>query len=215
MSKNNIKQPYFLVNDLETLRVLTDPLRLQILDVLNQEPQTVNQVAEKLGLSSSRLYYHFNKLEEHGLIIVVETRMVNNMVEKLYWVAADEIEFDKDLLSFSLEDGQDNLIKIILSSLDAIREDVIRSLQARRFDLEQGAKSIPRDMIVTSVKKKIKDETYQQFVQRFKALLDDYSALEDVEGTGEDINVYNFACYLYPSFYYQKERVNQERNEGQ
>ena len=44
-------------------------------------PPAVNQVAGKLGLSNSRLYYHFNLLEKHGLIEVVETHMVNNNQE--------------------------------------------------------------------------------------------------------------------------------------
>ncbi len=203
MSHNLEKKPVFIVEDLETLRVLTDPLRLQILEVLNQKPQTVGEVADKLGLASSRLYYHFNMLEEHGLIEVVETRMVSNMIEKLYWVTAEEIEFNKELLNFSLEEGQENLVKIITLSLDSVREDMMRSLQARKYNLDQGAKEIPRDMILINHKKRLKDETFQRFAKRLKNLIEELAETPEEDSGGEDVNVYSLACYLYPSFYYE------------
>lgn len=213
MEEQYQKQPVLIIEDLETLKVLTDPLRLQILEVLNQAPQTVNQVAEKLGLSSSRLYYHFNQLEAHGLIRVVETRTVNNIIEKWYWVMAEEIEFDKDLLNFSLESGQENIVKIIISSLESVREDMTRSLQARKYNLDQGAKRFSREVILTNIKKRLKHDTYLAFAKRFKDLMDEFSKIPDEPANGENINVYSLACYLYPSYYYENEGNHQEEKE--
>ncbi len=210
MNENLRKDPVFVVDDLETLRVLTDPLRLQILEVLNQKPQTVGQVAEKLGLASSRLYYHFNLLEEHGLIQVVETRTVSNMIEKLYWVTAEEIEFNTDLLNFSLDSGQENIAKIITSALDSVREDMMRSLQARKYNLAQGEKAFPREMIMTNTKKRLKDDDFQPFAERIKALIEEFSELPEEEVEAEDVTVYSMACFLYPSFYYEDGIENKE-----
>ena len=67
--------PVITISDLDTLKVVSDPFRVQILEVLVHEPQTVNQVAEKMGLAPSKLYYHFNMLEKHGLIQVVDTTL--------------------------------------------------------------------------------------------------------------------------------------------
>jgi DNA-binding transcriptional ArsR family regulator len=213
MNKNLKKKPVFVVQDLETLRVLTDPLRLQILEVLNREPQqTVGQVAEKLGLASSRLYYHFNMLEEHGLIEVVETRTVSNMIEKLYGVTAEEIEFNKELLNFSLESGKENIVKIIASSLDSVREDMMRSLQARKYNLERGEKEFPREMTLINTKKRLKDEAFQAFTERIKKLLNEFGDMPEEEEGGEDVNVYSLACYLYPSFYYEDGTENKGIN---
>ena len=47
-------QPLFVIKDLETLKVITDPLRFQILEILGEEPQTVKSVADKLGMTSNR-----------------------------------------------------------------------------------------------------------------------------------------------------------------
>lgn len=204
-NSNDTPDPIFYINDLDTLRVLTDPLRLQILEVLSQEPQTVNQVASKLGLSGSRLYYHFNMLEEHGLIKVVETRTVNNIIEKVFWVTAEEIEIDKEMLSFSAESGQDNIIQVMQSTVEALREDLIRSLQARKYHLAMGAEPNPREIVMINLQKKLKDETYRKFLKRLKALIKEFDDLEEEKGKGKDINMFNLSCYLYPSFYYDQE----------
>jgi DNA-binding transcriptional ArsR family regulator len=58
------------------VKTIADPLRNQIFESLILQPPTVRQIAEKLGLSPKRLYYHVRLLETHGLIQVVETRVV-------------------------------------------------------------------------------------------------------------------------------------------
>lgn len=197
------RKPVLLIEDLETLRIITDPLRLQIIDILSAKPMTINQVANQLGLSSSRLYYHFNLLEERGLIEVVETRMVNNLMEKRYWLAAEEIEIDKVLLDFSSGKARENLVSVVTSSLEAIRSEILRSLQARSFNLEQGARPIPRDMIINSLRKRLSDETYQKFIKRLQSLIKEFSELPEETGSGDDINYFSLACFLYPNFYYE------------
>jgi len=194
------KQPVFIINDLETLKVMTDPLHLQIFELLNPEPQTVNQVAQKMGTSGSRLYYHFSLMESVGLVRVVETRQVNNIIEKVFWVTAEDIEIDRDLMNFSSKSGQDNIVRFMLSSLDATREDILRSLQARSKALEHGAPAHPRKMVVQKIKKQLKDETYNQFVEELKILLKTFDDLPDEDDGMEQTSVYTVACYLYPSF---------------
>ena len=210
MAEKNLRKALFMVSDLETLRVLTDPLRLQILEVLDSHPQTVNQVAELLGHSSSRLYYHFNMLEKHGLIEVVETRMVNNILEKIYWLTAEDIEIDHSLLEFSREGVQEGLVNLISSSLEATRNEMLRSLQARSYQLNHGAQPIPRNIIIQSTRKRLTDGTYQAFLKKVQGLLKEFSELPEETGSGEDINTFSLACYLYPNFYYeQKENQNE------
>jgi DNA-binding transcriptional ArsR family regulator len=211
MGEKRQRKPMFIIEDLETLKVLTDPLRMQILVLLDPEPQTVNQVAEKLGLSSSRLYYHFNMLEDHGLIEVIQTRTINNMIEKLYWVTAEDIDINKELLNFSSETGQENITNMISSSLEVIREDIMRSLQARKFHLEQGGKPNPRNMIMVNSKKRLKDKIYQQFITRLNAFIKEFNELPEETESGEDVNIFSLACYLYPSFYFDEESDKKER----
>jgi DNA-binding transcriptional ArsR family regulator len=205
MDINEQKLPVLIIKDLETLKVLTDPLRLQIIEVLAPEPQTVNQIAHQLGLSGSRLYYHFHMLEASGFIRVVETRMVNNIMEKIYWITADTFDIDKDLLNFTSEAGHENITRVVTASLDATREDILRSLQARRFELDYGAKPDPRAMVIRKIKKRLRAATYQHFVDAFNVLIKDFSDLPDEEGEEGEVSYYAVACFLYPSFAYSEE----------
>jgi hypothetical protein len=199
------KLPVLTIKDLETLKVLTDPLRLQIIEALAPEPQTVTQVAQQLGLSASRLYYHFHLLESSDLIRVVETRMVSNILEKIYWITADNFDVDKDLLNFTSDAGLENITRVITASVDATREDILRSLQARRFELDHGAKPNPRDMVIKKIKKRLRTATYQHFVDVFSALMQEFSDLPDEFGEEGEVRCYGVACFLYPSFAFHEE----------
>jgi DNA-binding transcriptional ArsR family regulator len=205
MDINKEKLPILMIKDLETLKVLSDPLRLQIIEVLAPEPQTVNQIAQQLGLSASRLYYHFHLMEASGLIRVVETRMINNILEKTYWVTADTFDVDKNLLNFTSDVGQENLTRVVRASLDATREDILRSLQARRIELDHGAKPDPRNMVIGKVKKRLRTTTYQHFVDAFTALIKEFSDLPDENDEDGQVGYYAVACYLYPSYAYHEE----------
>ena len=202
--------PIFMINDLVTLKVFTDPLRIQILELLEPAPQTVKYVAEALGLTSSRLYYHFNLLESTGLIAVAWTQTVNNMIEKYYWVTAEEIEINKEIMNFSSEVGAEDISRVVSATLDATRDDFIRSLQARRFNLDHGAKPNPKQVIAFRVKKRISDKAFLDYQEKMKELIADFQALPEVDPMEPDANVHTVAYFLYPSYYYEQTGENED-----
>src|SRR5689334_4837111 len=66
------------------MRALADPLRIRIGLLLIDEAHTVKELAAALDVPATRLYYHVRILEEHGLIEVVERRMVSGIEERRY-----------------------------------------------------------------------------------------------------------------------------------
>ncbi len=204
------RMPIFMINDLETLKVFTDPLRIQILEILEPEPQTVKFVAESLGLTSSRLYYHFNLLESTGLIAVARTRTINNIIEKFYWVTAEEIEINKEIMNFSSDVGAEDISQVVSATLDATRDDFVRSLQARRFNLDHGAEPNPKVVIAFRVKKRISDEAFWDYQQKMKDLIEEFQAIPETDVSDPDGNVFTVAYFLYPSFYYEKAHGNED-----
>lgn len=59
--------------DLESLKALAHPLRVQILDVLSTYGQfTASGLADRLGESSGATSYHLRQLERHGFVREVE-----------------------------------------------------------------------------------------------------------------------------------------------
>lgn len=76
------------IDDLETLKVVADPRRKQLIDLLRQDAATVKELAATLHVSPKSLYYHVNLLQKHGLIRVVDTRLVSGITEKRYRTTA-------------------------------------------------------------------------------------------------------------------------------
>src|SRR5436189_3070665 len=83
-----------LVSDLDTLKVVSNPLRIQVLELLVSAPRTVKQLAAEMGTTPTKLYYHLNLLEEYGLVRVVSTRVVSGIIEKQYRVTAYSLRPD-------------------------------------------------------------------------------------------------------------------------
>jgi DNA-binding transcriptional ArsR family regulator len=73
--------------DIEALELLNSPIRVRILRHL-LEPASVKEVADNLGVPTTRLYYHVNLLEEAGIVAVVETRKVGAMLQRIYRTTA-------------------------------------------------------------------------------------------------------------------------------
>lgn len=201
MKKEKTEKKRFHISDLETLRAIADPLRVQIMELLEDKSLTVKQVAEKLGLAPSKLYYHFGALEKLGMIEVAETRMVANMLEKTYKSAAHVLDVDPSLFTFSKE-GDNEPISILLSStIDATREDLLRSMQARQFQLEQGADETPR-RIINRVVSSVSEKRIGEFQERLVKLIQEFEA-EDVKSKSTD-QPYALTVAFYPSFYFDK-----------
>ena len=202
MKKDKTEKKRFHVADLETLRAIADPLRMQIMELLEGQALTVKQVAEKLGLAPSKLYYHFGALEKLGMIEVAETRMVANMLEKTYTSAAELLDIDPALFKFN-KDGDNEPINILLSStIDATREDLLRSMQARQFQLDQGAEEMPRRVIINRVVSSVSEKRIEEFQGRLIKLIQEFEA-EDKASKSSD-QPYALTVAFYPSFYFDK-----------
>jgi DNA-binding transcriptional ArsR family regulator len=202
----------FIIRDLEALKVVADPLRVQLLESLSLEPLTVKELADRLGLAASKLYYHLKLLEEHSLIQVVATRIVSGIIEKQYRATADNLEIDKELLSFRTDDGKANLTSLVNVTFDAAREDMLRSLHARTFNLEQGAAEQPRQMTFIRDLAPISEARAEEFHQRLRALMQEFKtagepisdAISDTPPTGKP-QLYALMLALYPTFYFDQD----------
>ena len=193
----------FRIEDLETLKIIADPLRYQIFETLVLQSQTVRQVADKLGLSPNRLYYHVNLLEEHGLIRVAQERVVANIIERVYAATAPCLDIDRSLLSFRTEEGKSSIQAMIASTIDVTRDDLFRSLDARAVELAQGAREEIRSMMLTRVLSRIDDARAQEFVTRLTDLLKEFEAADAGDASGEEaLPAYALMIAFYPRFHY-------------
>lgn len=194
----------FVIKDYDTLKAIADPLRAQIVELLINDPLTVSQVAQRLGLAPSKLYYHFGLLEKIGLIAVVETRMVANIMEKIYRATSGHLEIERSLLNFQTDQGKETINTLLVSTLDTTREDLLRSLEARYALLDQGAAKRPRPVQVTRVQSRMSDERADEFHRRLGELMAEFEAADSGpagEGGQEQIT-FALTIAFYPSFYF-------------
>lgn len=189
----------FVITNLETLKVVADPLRLQILDLLRREPQTVKQINERLQTPLSRLYYHTGLLEKYGLIHVTRTQFVNGIPEKHYQATAYKLSVDHALLSSPLAASLDTSgLDIFLSAvLDDTRKDIQRSVQEGLLDLSAEA-PLERQLYLGRCWARLSPEQMQQFRTRLKALVEEFTLLTpDLDS--QDLQWYEWLVGLYPT----------------
>lgn len=92
-------QEHYEIENIEQLRAVADVLRLRILDILREQPMTVTQLGEKLGLAPAKVHYHVRELERVGLLKLVETREKGGILEKYYQPIARVIGVEQTLLT--------------------------------------------------------------------------------------------------------------------
>jgi hypothetical protein len=144
----------FLIDDLETLRLLTQPLRLRLLETLRTSPapMTVKELAAALDSPPTRLYHHVRLLEEHDLIRVAGSRLVSGITEKRYEATAARVGVSRSLLART-PDGEADLeaLDVLLSVvLDEVRSEIRRAVRAGLIDLEQSSDNTigPRRLVL-------------------------------------------------------------------
>lgn len=86
------------LTNLDQMKVLADPLRIRILELLCEE-RTTKQVAGILGQPPTRLYHHVAALERVGLIRLARTRQRRGALEKYYLAVAKTFSADSRLFS--------------------------------------------------------------------------------------------------------------------
>ncbi|MEM7335147.1 MAG: winged helix-turn-helix domain-containing protein [Chloroflexota bacterium] len=195
----------FLIEDIETLRVVADPTRIQIMEVLTIQAYTVKQVADKLGLAASKLYYHMNTLQKHGLVTLVGTKMVANLQEKYYRASANQFQVAEPLLKLVPDGVLDPITSIIVSTLDTTKEDVLRSLQASNFVLEGAEDRERQQAMVTRHMVHLRKDQANTFIERLQALLQEFGALDVENSKDPEANPWAFTIAFYPSIYFPEE----------
>ena len=95
----------YKIRDLETVRLLSDPLKLRLLQAFADSAKTTKQVAAELGENVTKLYRHVDALHDSGLLEVVEERQKRGTIERTFQAVAQRFEADYSL--FNDADGDE------------------------------------------------------------------------------------------------------------
>ncbi|MBS4192079.1 winged helix-turn-helix transcriptional regulator [Bacillus sp. FJAT-49705] len=70
--------------NLEQQKLISSPLRVKIIYLLDERPMTAKQVADKIGKSAGSIHYHIQQLYNGGILEIEETRENKGIIEKYY-----------------------------------------------------------------------------------------------------------------------------------
>lgn len=163
------------ITDLETLRVLADPLRLAILGAFPSElrrrrAMSVKEIAERIDEGQTKLYRHVKKLEDAGLIYVGETRVVSGIIEKRYLPAQKRLLFSGTLLGEQA--GPDDFTNTVEAMMDAVRDRLRTEIRAGRVQLSPPAQGPDLSPQIGSVRVNMTLERYLALQAKVLDLID-------------------------------------------
>ncbi|WP_214103823.1 ArsR/SmtB family transcription factor [Acrocarpospora catenulata] len=178
------------VDDVETLKALSDPLRLAIMRCLMRDPRaalSVKELAHELDQPPTRLYRHIKVLEKVDLIRVASTRVVSGIIEYQYQAAQLSLRISRELVS---EPGNKNeLAAAILATLDDFRARLLRDVMAGRLGQERtsegtdgnGADETPAPLVI-ALDNVLPPARAVEFRARLDELVQEFNDPEGTEG---------------------------------
>lgn len=180
------------ISDVETIKALSDPLRLRILEVMtaaHDETFTVKRLAATLGVSQTKLYHHVNQLVDRELIRPAGQRVVFGIIETSYRIAQLQISLDRSLLA---RDGA-GLREVLTTVFDSARDDIERGLRTGVIRVEED--SDPHARLLVS--KGLARLTAAQAIA-FRERLVELIASFDSADTADDARPYGLVLGFYP-----------------
>lgn len=171
-----------VLTDLEQIRVLADPLRIRILELLCDEELTTKQVARKLDEKATRLYHHVEALERVGLIRLTRTRQNRGTIEKYYIGVAKA--FRADAQAFMGQAGTEETGEALEAMVGTITDTVSREVR-QLIKNSGGAELLEDDGLLSFIEINTGQDEIDKLQKKLKQtvmkLVDD-AAVEPAEG---------------------------------
>lgn len=184
-----------IIHDIEALKVYFDPLRLRIIQEIAEHPRSIHDIAERLGVPFTRLYYHVNLLEKHGFIRLVDVRSgVGAIEEKFYRIAAYFFVVDRALMMPGSPHGQRGLDTVLDTVLTETRRSILDAVDGGLIDLSVRAPH-PDSLLIVRGVFSLTPEQATALQLRLKDLIIELTSQHTAPDTGA--LPYNFALTLH------------------
>lgn len=200
MKKDYPVQEIFEISDLKTLKIITHPQRIEIIQALS-DPKTVKEIAAEIGADPTKLYYHMRQLEGADLIQVVETKVVSGILEKTYLVSAKSYKVDEGLFTGANEQvtGED-LTNVVNALVQNVLHHAKRSIEAGILQIKSEEPHDPTNRVEASVLALTKEQAIL-FNQKINEMEDEFKRwINENEANGVDKT--ETKDYLWTKFFF-------------
>ena len=172
------------LEEIEQAEALLKPQRVEVLRQL-AEPRTCSEVAEALGQTPQRVYYHVKRLVEAGLVDQVAERKVRGVHEGIYQAGARSYWLSPRLV------GRIGLRKVRDELSLGYLLDLMEEVQADIAALDRRAPELPS--IGLSGEIRVLPERRQEFLHELQTTLQDlFTRYGGSEGDAFKLAI---ACY--------------------
>ena len=145
------------VTTFEQFKAVSEPVRSRILGIIQNQPATAKQLADRLGATPGAIGHHLHVLEEAGLAQIVARRLVRGIVANYYTRTARIFTYDLP------RDVKGN-VNASLEILDKARDEWAEALTTVKED-PYRCDSFPHV--------RLSPERARHYSERLEALLDD------------------------------------------
>lgn len=193
--------PELMITTLETLKVFSDPLRQKIIETLMDSAKTVKQIAGELALAPTKLYYHVNLLDEHGLIRVTETRVISGIIEKQYRASARNFAIQRTLLSPGSSGRSEGLRTALDALIAPMRDEIERGVASGVIDTSDDAPNARKLRVWRAMSRMTPDQA-EAFYARLETLIEEFDSRkhERKDGSAPPSGPsYSLLIALYPT----------------
>jgi len=188
---------------LEQLRAVSDPLRIAIFRLLREREQTVKELCDELGESSTRLYYHVGELERVGLVRLVRTEAKSGTTHKYYRSVSRFLNVPTSLLHEETSSPeQEAAVDWFCSMLENSVMDVRQAFSSTGPDFDRELTFVTRNYIRTT------PEKAREFVRKLEALQEELLAADDEDAAFR----ITFTASLVPTPHFLGPRKRSQRS---
>jgi DNA-binding transcriptional ArsR family regulator len=166
-----------VIDDPTALQVFLQPLRFRLLRSLDL-PASVAEIADLLGETTTRLYYHVRLLERMGLIEVIERRQIGSNMERLYRRAAERYEIADELAGagYRLASAGSGVAESLMAESSEFAS-LLRRADANLADAIEGGRVWPGDQMAHFVVRsggRLEQAAANELGARLQGLLSEY-----------------------------------------
>lgn len=168
-----------VIDNYDQLKALSDPFRIQILNLLIEGSYTGQQISQSIEIPRAKIHYHLNEMEKYGLIEVARTEVKNGIVQKFYRSVAYSFTPAAHLLPYTTEVG-DYYRQTMLEVLNRSRQRVISAPEEAFHTATPDRNEWPRIALRAEIQ--LSEEKFAAWLVRFRSLVDELVELSDPEG---------------------------------
>lgn len=125
-----------IIDNLEQLKSISDPFRLELMEMIAKTPKTGQMLADELALPRAKVHYHLNQLLAHNIIRIARTETKNSIIQKFYQPVAEKIILNIDILNYKKSDNkkdkQSYKIKLDEDEYNDFKKDLKDFVKKRR-----------------------------------------------------------------------------------